>query len=232
MRYSVLAALILVTGLTAAPVKGPSKKEALQPLQDLVGEWKGTGTPQGVSVRDREFWQETIAWQWQFKGENAWLRADLEKSKHFTRLEVRPGAEKGHYELKAWTPEKKELTFSGKLEKRRLTFDRLDATTKETHRLILSLLHSNRYLYSFEVRKPDTVTFQKRYQVGATKKGVPFASESRGPECVVSGGLGTTQVTHKGKTYYVCCSGCRDAFRDEPDKYVREYEESLKKKKD
>jgi YHS domain-containing protein len=38
------------------------------------------------------------------------------------------------------------------------------------------------------------------------------------------------QVTHKGKTYYVCCSGCRDAFRDEPEKYIREYEESLKKK--
>ena len=51
------------------------------------------------------------------------------------------------------------------------------------------------------------------YQVGATKEGVPFAGGDGKPECVVSGGLGTMPVMYKGKTYYVCCSGCRDAFK-------------------
>jgi YHS domain-containing protein len=32
-------------------------------------------------------------------------------------------------------------------------------------------------------------------------------------------------VLYKGKTYYVCCSGCRDAFKDDPEKYIKEFEE-------
>jgi YHS domain-containing protein len=38
-------------------------------------------------------------------------------------------------------------------------------------------------------------------------------------------------VTYKGKTYYVCCTGCRDAFKENPEKYIKEFEESKKKKK-
>ncbi|MEP9190592.1 YHS domain-containing protein, partial [Enterobacter hormaechei] len=92
------------------------------------------------------------------------------------------------------------------------------------HRLVFSLVHSNRHLVRYETKKTEGVTFSPRYQVGATKKGEPFAVVDKGPECVVSGGLGTMRVTHKGKTYYVCCSGCRDAFKEEPDKYVKEFE--------
>ena len=63
------------------------------------------------------------------------------------------------------------------------------------------------------------------YQVGATKEGVPFAGRGdTSPECVVSGGKGTIAVSYKGKTYYVCCSGCRDEFKDNPEKYIKEYE--------
>jgi hypothetical protein len=47
--------------------------------------------------------------------------------------------------------------------------------------------------------------------------------------CIVSGGLGKITVSYKGKTYYVCCSGCRDAFSDQPEKYVKEWEAKQKK---
>ena len=60
---------------------------------------------------------------------------------------------------------------------------------------------------------------------------MPFASVDKGPECIVSGGLGTMAVSHKGKTYYVCCSGCRDAFNEEPEKYIKEYEEARRKRR-
>ena len=26
---------------------------------------------------------------------------------------------------------------------------------------------------------------------------------------------------YKGKTYYVCCSGCRDAFNENPEKFLK-----------
>ena len=92
-------------------------------------------------------------------------------------------------------------------------------------------MHFNRYLYRFETRPAGTtVAFTKLYQVGATKEGVPFAEVPKGPECIVSGGLGKITVTYMGKMYYVCCSGCKDAFNADPAKYVKELEERKKDK--
>jgi hypothetical protein len=233
MKRTLLVALGLSVVLAAAHAAPPTRtpKEALQAFQDLIGPWKGTGTPYGSrESRDKGFWQETIAWKWQFKGADVSLRADVTNGKHFTRLELRFLPATDAYQLKAWTPEKETLTFEGKLDDRRLTVDRLDPKSKQTHRLVFSLLHSNRYLYRFDVKPADHTTFTRLYQVGVTKQGVAFASENKGPECIVSGGLGKMPVTHKGKTYYVCCSGCRDAFLEEPDKYIKEYEEAKKKK--
>jgi hypothetical protein len=82
------------------------------------------------------------------------------------------------------------------------------------------------------VRAADRTSFAKRYQVGATKKGVPFAGAgSTAPECVVSGGLGTREVVYKGKTYHVCCSGCAAEFKVNPEKYIKEYEARKAKEK-
>ena len=60
--------------------------------------------------------------------------------------------------------------------------------------------------------------------------GWAFAVGETGPECIVSGGKGTMAVTYQGKTYYVCCSGCRSEFNENPAKYVAEYETKKKKK--
>ena len=73
-------------------------------------------------------------------------------------------------------------------------------------------------------------------EVGYTRKGSDFGKGTTFVECVVTGGTGTIPVTHQGKTYYVCCSGCRDLFNDRPDEVLAEYrakkeaEKSLKKK--
>ena len=106
----------------------------------------------------------------------------------------------------------------GKQKEQVLTLDR-DADG-ETHRLVLTLLHGNRYVLRSETRPKAGSQFTKRYQVGATKEGEPFASVPKGVECIVSGGKGTIPVTHAGKTYYVCCGGCRDAFKDDPEKFI------------
>ena len=37
-------------------------------------------------------------------------------------------------------------------------------------------------------------------------------------------------VSYKGQTYYVCCSGCRDAFHEDPERYIKEYNARKKKK--
>ena len=215
-----------------APAK-PTPREALQAFNDLIGSWRGSGEPSGTrEEKQKGFWQETIAWEWRFKGDDAWLAATIEKGKHYTAAELRYLPDKAVYQLTVKTPAKESLTFTGSLKDKRLTLERTDEGTKEIQRLVFSLLHSNRYLYRYEVRPEDHKVFTQVFQVGATKEGVPFVTEGDQPECVVSGGLGKIAVTYKGKTYYVCCSGCRDAFKDEPEKYIKEYEEKKAKKKD
>jgi YHS domain-containing protein len=128
------------------------------------------------------------------------------------------------------TPDKETLTFEGALKDDKLTLDRVDDKKKETQRLVFSFLHANRFLYRYETKSTDQIPFSRRYQVGVTKEGVPFAgSGDASPECIVSGGKGTIPVSYKGKTYYVCCTGCRDEFKENPEKYIKEFEERKKK---
>jgi YHS domain-containing protein len=47
----------------------------------------------------------------------------------------------------------------------------------------------------------------------------------------VSGGKGTMSTVYKGKTYYFCCTGCRDAFNDDPDGIIAEAAARAAKKK-
>ena len=221
----------LATVTADAPKRSP--KEALQAFNDLIGSWRGSGEPNGTRDQKQSgFWQESIAWQWQFKGDDAWLQAAFTKGKYFTAGELRYLPDGDRYQLTLHTPAKDALTFKGTLAERRLTLERSDDKTKETQRIVLSLLHSNRYLFRYDIKPADHTTFSTVYQVGATKEGVSFASADDGPECVVSGGHGTLTTDYKGKTYYFCCTGCRDAFRDAPEKYIKEYEARKAKEKE
>jgi hypothetical protein len=209
-----------------------SPRQALQAFNDLIGKWKGTGTPEGTrEQKERGLWTETMNWRWQFQGEDAWLRVSLTAGKHFAAGELRYVPEKDLFQLTMWTPAKEKRLFSGKLSGRRLVLDRRDARANQEQRLVFSFLHSNRFLYAYEVKGGGQSLFTRVYRVGATKQGVPFAAAgSAGPECVVSGGLGTIKVAYKGKTYYVCCSGCRAEFQANPEKYIKEFEQRRAKK--
>ncbi len=68
------------------------------------------------------------------------------------------------------------------------------------------------------------------FQVACTKEGESLGAEERKVVCVVTGGLGKIPVTYKGQTYYVCCSGCKDAFEENPEKILREFEARKAKK--
>ena len=231
--------LMLITTLPAAdPVTPKSTKEALQPFQGLVGSWKGTGYPEGTrEERAKGFWSETLAVEWTVnKGDDFRMIVAIDKGKYFSSWDLHYLPTKSLYELTATTPGKDKLTYTGilsvgKQKEQILTLDRTDDTAKEDQRLVVTLLHSNRFLYRFETRPAKTTAdYSKKYQVGATKEGESFADVNLGPVCIVSGGTAKTPVSFKGKTYYVCCSGCKRAFEDDPEKYIAEYEAKLKGK--
>ncbi|MBI3407413.1 MAG: YHS domain-containing protein [Planctomycetes bacterium] len=210
------------------PPNARSPKDALRPFNVLIGEWRGTGNPVGsLEEKQKGFWLETLSWQWQFKKDDAWLTLAVDKGKYFSGGELRFLPDKDLFELTLRTPAKESLVYTGKLDKKKLTLER--DIKDETQRLVITLLHSNRFLYAFEVRPAGKNLFSKKYTVGATKEGEPFAAGDGKPECIVSGGLGSIAVAYKGKTYYVCCSGCRAEFLESPEKYIKEFESKKRK---
>ena len=226
-----LAGLLLLVAVPAGPAADPPGKrtprEALQAFNDLIGSWRATGQPEGtLQEKQRGFWTEEQKWEWQFKGDDAWLKVAIDKGKYFTGGELHYLPDTDLFRLTLTTPDKETLAFEGPFKDRKLTLDRTDDKTKETQRLVVTLLHANRFLYRCEVKPADRPGFKRVYEVGVTKEGVAFAGPGDNePECVVSGGRGTIAVTYKGQTYYVCCSGCRDAFKENPEKYLKEYAE-------
>lgn len=228
--------VLTLAALAADPAK-PTAKDALQPFNVLVGSWKGSGAPEGTrEERAAGAWEETIAWEWKFKDADAWLAVTFAKGKHFAKGELRytpdKDAKEPKFTLAVTAADKTAQTYVGGLtdKDKVLTLTRTDGPKDEEQRLVFSLLHSNRHLYRFETRPAGTtVAFTRKYQVGATKEGVAFADVAKGPECIVSGGLGTMKVSYKGKEYYVCCTGCRDEFKENPEKYIKEAEAKAKK---
>src|SRR5438128_2277159 len=133
MRWLAAAGLAAMT-LTFAQAAEPEKekqREALKPFNDLVGSWKGTGVPEGSrEEKQRGFWSETIAWEFQFKGDEVWMKATFHQGKHFSKAELRPLAEANHYRLTIETPDKQSLTFEGQLQDRKLMLERVDEKAK------------------------------------------------------------------------------------------------------
>jgi hypothetical protein len=67
-------------------------------------------------------------------------------------------------------------------------------------------------------------SFARLAEIGSTRQGSSFAKNAvSGPECIVTGGMGTIAVEHNGKKYFVCCTGCRDLFNDDPEAVLADY---------
>lgn len=231
-----LLVLASVLPLFADDAPAPkTAKEALQPFNDLIGSWRCTGTPSGsLDNQQKNFWTETLAIEWQFKGGDAWLKLDFSQPKDakvrspFAKGELRYRPATKDYELKLQTSAKESVAYTGAFNQRSLALERRDGDT--IHRLTFALLHANRFTYSYSTRPANKSLISAHWKVGATKEGESFAIGETGPECVVTGGKGTMTVSFQGKTYYVCCSGCRDEFLESPKKYIAEYEAKRAKK--
>jgi YHS domain-containing protein len=222
-----------VAGLSAdQPEPKKSPREALQALAPLIGAWEGTGTH---TDKAKGFWTEKMEWGWKFKDKDAWLVVEFDKSKYYTSGELRYDADKDNFTLTLTTIKKDKVTYVGVIDSaeksKKLTLEREE--NKDTERIIFTFLHDNYIRYKYEVKPDGRPLFAKKWDVGAKLKGVEFAGGDGRPLCIVSGGTGTSTVSYMGKTYYVCCSGCRDEFNSAPAKYVAEWDAKqakLKKK--
>lgn len=222
----------LSTTLAAPAAKDrETRMEALRELQDFIGKWNGSGAPKPAAGPRDPVWKETVAWNWRFKGDDVWLSVDFTDAKFLKNAEIRYLLDKKKYQL-IGTPVtgKDPLTFEGVLKDEKLEFVRTDPKTKEVQRIRMNTAAEGvRFIYQVDRKAEGGTIWKWEYSVASTRDGKSLGKKEKGPECVVSGGLGTTAVSYGGETFYVCCSGCAEAFKENPKKYVDEFKAKKKK---
>ncbi|HUG20164.1 MAG TPA: hypothetical protein VMM56_14360 [Planctomycetaceae bacterium] len=210
------------------PRENPAKA-ALEEFQDLIGGWRGVGQPVRGSTKDA--WQETADWAWSFKDKQPALVYSIEKGKLLTSARLTYDPEYKVYLIKATYADESEREFSGTLEQKTLQLVSKPDAEGEIHRLTITRLNEKRTLVLLE-RSIAADRYFRIAEVGYTREGTRLAvAGADGPECVVTGGKATMPVSYMGKTYYVCCTGCKQAFDDDPAGILADYEAKVAARK-
>ena len=230
--------IALLGFLVTRPARGDDEtptqakaKQALSVLQSFVGDWRGVGQPKRGSTEGA--WSEQSQWAWQFGDAAAAIVFAAPASKVFRDGRIVPGDKAGEYRLLATAPgEKTPHVYTGRL----TSEDRLEFTAERPDNAAVATVsvrlvaRGKRMLILYQKRLGgDRLT--RLAEVGYTRKGSGFGKSGAVPECVVTGGAALIPVTFKGKTYYVCCTGCRDYFNDHPEEVLAEYRARLAERK-
>jgi hypothetical protein len=223
-----LGLLISLLLATSSFADSDPAREALEKLNDFVGDWKGAGS----TSNKKENWSETLTWGWRFQGGPPSLIGEFRGAKDWNRAQLTYDPPSKKYRLVTTDSGGKQRFFEGEYKRGFLTLDSTEAASGETLRIRMNSAGEGlRFVYSLQRRPKGSTIFTPVYQVEAGKVGESLAGGTPERECVVTGGRGTIPVTYQGKTYYVCCSGCRDAFNENPEKILKEYAERKKKEK-
>jgi YHS domain-containing protein len=231
MRKLILAGLlgVLLGGAAgvAAGAEGREIPEPFVPFEHMIGSWKGQGIP---STNKLKGWPETHMWAWKFaKGTPVGMSLVLKGDKTLTKAELTFDAVGKQYRLEGTDAQGKEVayvgTYGGTSRSKMLTLDRVGETSGGKERIVIwPYSNSIRYAFWLERQDPGAPQFNRVIEAGLTKEGEAFAAGGSAadlPKCIITGGSATMTVTYQGKSYPLCCSGCRDEFNDNPEKYVK-----------
>lgn len=204
------------------PVPSPQvERERLARFQKFVGEWRGVGQPKRGSAKDA--WSEECRWTWSFQDDRAALAFVSPNGKYLRKATLRCGAG-GKYEFAAQLPAGGLLLFSGAPDEQgNLVFQAQPPLEDTPARITIRVVAGGDRLLMLYERRTEDDRYQRLAEVGFTRQGSDFGQGATYVECVVTGGVGTIPVTYEGQTYYVCCTGCRDYFRDNPAAVLADY---------
>ena len=244
--FIALASLVAVWGFAwqaeaedkAAPAAGDAEelaaaRRALGPLQSFVGAWKGAGQMKRGSTDGA--WREEADWSWDYSNKKVSVVFQADLGKVYASGRITPGEEEETYKLVALPPGEgaEPETFTGKFDdEERLTFTADKPCDGRPAEIVMRLVAKGRRMVMIYQRQ-SAATGGKSFmaEVGFSRKGSNFGRDDNLPECVLTGGEASIAVTHEGKTYYVCCTGCRDYFVENPEKVLAEYKARMEKRK-
>lgn len=223
----------------------------LKPFQTMFGEWRWvTQRKFGKSAKGGE----DLKWVWDFKTDKSQpaikFHTDSHPYFHAGSLTYIPGDSK--FRLTTESPEGEQRVFEGTwaeggepaetLEGKKtehsfkLQLAQVSPKEGEQWRVVINQQNNDRYLFDLKKKPPQGTQFGPLDVVASQRQGSSFAatdSDNPGPKCIISGGLGSSTVTYKGKSYPVCCSGCAAAFNDDPERWLAKLaktEAEMKKK--
>ncbi len=209
---------------------------AFAPFEYLVGRWKGQGVPKDNPAQRFRGWSESHAWAWIFtKGKPTGLSVAIEGGKVLAAGKLTYDADRNRYRLEGTEPKPGggPIAFEGALDRlgKTLVLDEVRSTPGAgPHRgsMRLSLRPNGnfiRYTMWLDRKDPGAVQFSHAIEVGLTKEGESFAAGSASgsdrPKCIVTGGAASMTMTYQGRTFPICCTGCRDEFNENPEKYIK-----------
>lgn len=220
-------------------------KSALKTVQVLIGLWHGiaqksTGGAQGY---------EELNWVWDVKTDKAQpaFVMKTDRNPHYKSARLTFLLDEQQYQLTVedndgrrrelrgvFTEEPQDKPGEDKKQTPQRTY-KLQLTEsgdeKDCWQVVLNQQDNNRYL--LEMSRLRGKTFVRFDTISSQREGTSFAlndSDYKDRTCVISQGLGTISVSHKGKTYWVCCSGCKAAFEEDPEKWIAKFEAMQEKK--
>jgi hypothetical protein len=224
---------------TASSTKAEAAPEsivaALKPLQVLLGQWNG------LSRNNRTDEPEWV-WDFQTDRQQPSLVLTSEQGEHLRRAQLTFLPEADEYQLTATDGDGRRRVYRGKFsepvqdvpgdnDELQRTFkleltETEPSTAGEIWQLVLAQQENNRYLLEVN-RRRGAGGFVRIDTVHTQRAGTSFALSSTDygdKTCVISQGLGTISVSYQGKTYWVCCTGCKAAFEEEPERWIARYE--------
>ncbi len=208
---------------------------AMQPLQVMLGQWKGTTQREvgDFKALDQPEW----VWDFQSDEQQPALVMRSAASPYFRELRLTFLTGLSRYQLVIRDPEGRTRTLEGtfsqpveefqgddkRLHRRyKLELTEIDgAPTDDPWQLVLNQQDNNRYLIELSRRRGSR--YMRFDTVANQRQGTSFAlddSDYGERKCIISGGLGTIAVSYAGKSYWVCCSGCKAAFDENPEKWI------------
>ena len=205
------------------------RREALSKLNPLIGQWRGVGRPQ--RYRTEGTWREKADWVWAFERNGPTLKYTVTDGK-LAESELSWNIEKKRYVFHTKWADGTQRVYNGHLDGKKLLLTTDAEKEKDTHRIQITMLNPKRTIVLYQKQTAGRGSFTRVNEVGYTREGTRLAKDTlEGPECVVTGGLGTIKVSHDGEKYFVCCTGCRDAFNDDPEGTLKDYKDRVAKRK-
>ena len=205
----------------------------LQPLQVLIGTWRGV-TVRAIGGAKAV---ENPQWNWDFVSDavrpalvltsktSPYLRKArltyITERRVFQLLVTEANGSERIYEGNWTQPPQETAGLNGAIQRSFKLRLIQTAPTARADEFVFNQESNDRY--GLEIHRLLEGGLQHYDTVRANREGAPISIEPdkyAEHRCVVSGGMAALPVSHAGKLYHVCCEGCKAAFEANPQRWI------------